>query len=637
MHFKQLAGLLGLVFYLTTGWAQSLSIETDTVSIHARRLEDLGAGHRLVTIDSMALAGAVGQNLSDLLATHADIFIKSYGAGGLATTSIRGGGASHLAVRWNGFHLQSPMNGQQDLALIPAFFLDQVSLQYGSGGALFGSGAVGGTLILDQNLGFSGLVKGRVMMGIGSFGDQQLGLEVQASQQKWAFRTRYHQRSAQNDFFILSPYSSVNGQQQTHAAFSQRGLLQEAAYRINEKQELQFWWWHQEKEQEVPPTLSQDSSAATQWDQSNRLAMAWEYESDRLALKVRSAYLTQDLRYRDPLATIDAPNLSQTWIQVAEAFFNPSAGHALHFGVNHTYQQAQAHGYGNNLPRQRRFSLMGSYHLRWLEKHLELILSTRQEWVDGKAIPVIPSLGGRWGLASWFSLKGQIGRSYRLPTFNDRFWEPGGNPDLDPERGWGGEIGLQGRWENLEWETTTFSRQIRDWILWLPGEGGYWTPENVRQVWSRGLENQLGWHQQWGNGGLRGQVCYTFTRATVQESSQPRDGAIGQQLIYTPEHQGRGRLSLNWSGWHLSYSHNFTGRRYTLSDNSQWLTGYWLGQMRLSYSWRCNRLGGSLDFNIHNLWNTPYTVIADRPMPGRNYALSLNIDFFQPLQPSIKH
>ena len=45
MHFKQLAGLFGLIFYLTTGWAQSLSIETDTVSIHARRLEDLGAGH----------------------------------------------------------------------------------------------------------------------------------------------------------------------------------------------------------------------------------------------------------------------------------------------------------------------------------------------------------------------------------------------------------------------------------------------------------------------------------------------------------------------------------------------------------------------------------------------------------------
>ena len=78
------------------------------------------------------------------------IFIKSYGLGSLATTSFRGGSASHTAILWNGFNLGSPMNGQLDLSLVPVSLANNVSIQYGGAGALWGSGAVGGAILLNS-------------------------------------------------------------------------------------------------------------------------------------------------------------------------------------------------------------------------------------------------------------------------------------------------------------------------------------------------------------------------------------------------------------------------------------------------------------------------------------------------------
>lgn len=627
MRFKGLWGLIPLM-WLGGLWAQPEKIPIDTIQIQATRLEDLAAGQRLVSLDSATLALALGQNLADLLSAHSDVFIKSYGAGGLATASLRGGSASHLAVRWNGFNLQSATHGQVDLALLPTFFLDEVNLQYGGAGALYGSGAVGGTLLLNQQLAYGQGLRLRAQSGLGSFGQRQAGADLSLSGQNWALRTRYFAQQADNDFPLVG---RPDRPRQVNSAVQQRGLLQEGAWRLGEQQHLRFWLWRQEHQRAIPPTLSQDSSAARQDDQSTRLALAWERSGDRLDLQARSALIQERLRFQDPLAQLDADNQVRSWISEAEASYRPSLGQTFHLGLNHTHQRAWADGYGPTSPQQNRLSVLGSYRLRPTGQDWEMVASLRQEWVDGRRVPIMPSLGGRWSPSDWLTLKGQVGRSYRLPTFNDRFWQPGGNPDLRPERGWSEELGLQGQHPlgatALDWSATAFSRQIDDWILWLPN-GGFWTPQNVRRVWSRGLEASLEAQRSLGEALVEGQLSYTFTRATVAASAQPRDGSVGQQLIYTPAHQGQARLSVQLGPWSASYFHTYTGQRYTLSDNSAWLAGYGLGHFNLSHAWQGQRFQGALSLRVDNLWNQPYQVIEDRPMPGRSVALVLDLAFF---------
>ncbi|MDV7399099.1 TonB-dependent receptor, partial [Arthrospira platensis SPKY1] len=87
----------------------------------------------------------------------------------------------------------------------------------------------------------------------------------------------------------------------------------------------------------------------------------------------------------------------------------------------------------------------------------------RQELVDGAFTPIAPSLGLERPLTNWLSLKARFSRNYRLPTFNDLYWQPGGNPDLLAESGWSQEATAAARIKirRQQWQLslTGFNRQ----------------------------------------------------------------------------------------------------------------------------------------------------------------------------------
>ena len=49
------------------------------------------------------------ENLADILSKETPIYIKSYGPGSLSTISIRGAGASHTQLYWNGIAINPPL------------------------------------------------------------------------------------------------------------------------------------------------------------------------------------------------------------------------------------------------------------------------------------------------------------------------------------------------------------------------------------------------------------------------------------------------------------------------------------------------------------------------------------------------
>ena len=78
---------------------------------------------------------------------------------------------------------------------------------------------------------------------------------------------------------------------------------------------------------------------------------------------------------------------------------------------------------------------------------------------DTSAVSTVnPRLGLNLRLlqGSTLHLKASAGRSFRVPTFNDRFWQPGGKPDLNPERGWTYDLGLRLEHRYGQAEATVF-------------------------------------------------------------------------------------------------------------------------------------------------------------------------------------
>ena len=592
-----------------------------------QRLRSDFTGQSTTHWDSADISRYAAYSLPDLLERETGVFVKSYGLGSSATTSIRGGSAGHTAVTWNGLPLQSPMLGQLDFSLLPMLFVDEASLQRGGNTASWGSGAVGGTVGLrSKPLSYDGL-EANAQTVLGSFGlwDQQLRVKYKSG--RWGFNSRLFHREAQNDF----TYTLVNGdrKRQSNAAFSQQGLLQEAYWQPHSKHQLALYAWWQTTARELPPTTTQNISQASQRDSTLRTALRWRYLGNRSVWHLRLGWFREAIDFRDELIRFRALSHFHTLLGELEGEWQLSNGMELQAGFFYNYTAADADGYGDNRPEQNRQAVFAS--LRQSFGSLTAQLSLRQALVDGALVPFVPALGVEYQLLDGLRLKSSARRNYRVPTLNDLYWRPGGNADLQAEEGWSVDGGFKLQLPlgdgAISYSATAFNRRIDNWILWGIAEGqSFFSANNLTEVHSRGLEQRVDW--EWSQGDCSVQLSggYDYIRSTNEIALEQPRLAAGELLAYTPEHQGFARLELEWRKLQCSYQHRWVGQVRTLNKNT--LSGYELGYTQVRYAldwqgWRLDAFG-----RVDNLWDTDYRILEGRPMPGRNFQIGINL-FFQ--------
>src|SRR6187402_1862581 len=150
MLFKKEVQATGLTCLLCIAGVWNSVAQSDTTYLREVRVYGLPVTSHAVgaKIDQLD-AGGLG-NLSDKLSSDVPLYLKSYGNNQLSTISIRGTTASQTAVLWNGININSPTLGQSDLALLPLYLFDQLSVRYGGSSALYGSDAIGGSILLGQ-------------------------------------------------------------------------------------------------------------------------------------------------------------------------------------------------------------------------------------------------------------------------------------------------------------------------------------------------------------------------------------------------------------------------------------------------------------------------------------------------------
>jgi vitamin B12 transporter len=225
-------------------------------------------------------------------------------------------------------------------------------------------------------------------------------------------------------------------------------------------------------------------------------------------------------------------------------------------------------------------------------------------------------------------LNGNISRSYKIPTLNDRFWVPGGNPDLLPEESWSGELGLKYEYHkgplHMEGRLAYYKMVVDQWILWLPFES-YWRPENIRNVANNGLEAFIDTSWKSGRWLFKGKVDYTFSEAINRSGDQGNSRSIGKQLPYTPIHKAQTTLSLGRGATTGFVAALAVGERFTASDNTGVLPAYWLNDLGIKRSFAIHTINGYMGFQINNLFNAEYQVIRLRAMPGRNYQINIQL------------
>ncbi len=208
-------------------------------------------------------------------------------------------------------------------------------------------------------------------------------------------------------------------------------------------------------------------------------------------------------------------------------------------------------------------------------------------------------------------------KNFRIPTFNDLYWEGSGNPNLKPETAYQIEIGNHLNIKNFAITATVFYNDIKDMIRWLPN-GALWQPVNTDHVKTYGLESSLQYVKALKHHQFTVNSTYAYTISKNQE--------LDTQLIYVPKHKATASLGYAFKNISAYYQWLFVSDVYTTTDNSQQyvLDGYQVSNLGLNYTFNDNfTLGGT----INNLFNENYQSVSNRYMPGQNYAMHITITF----------
>ncbi|MCA1753046.1 MAG: TonB-dependent receptor, partial [Flavobacteriales bacterium] len=256
----------------------------------------------------------------------------------------------------------------------------------------------------------------------------------------------------------------------------------------------------------------------------------------------------------------------------------------------------------------------------------------RGEWLNGRFLPPVPTVGIDQQLADHWQIRGNVSRVYRLPGLNDLFWMPGGNPDLLPESGWSQELGIHhdrrfGE-SRLQASVSGFSREVENWIIWQPG-ASFWRPENLRSVWSRGVLLRASWIHSAAGFRFTHRAEADYVRSTNRDSQRGNDSSLGHQLIYVPLVSAMWEERIAFRKWGLAATVQYRSERFTSADNSRSLDPYALVHLQADYAFSVKGAKMRANITVQNLLNTEFVQVVNRPMPGRHFLLSLEVNLFK--------
>lgn len=608
----------------------SLYAQSDTalwlseIEVTATRIDLTGIGKHSDDIDTMPLARLPYAHLASMLQANTPLYVRSYGNGTLATLGIRGGSAAHTQLMWNGIPIRNPMIGLVDLSLIPSAIVDEAAIHYGGHGAAFGSGAIGG-LISFANDALTGRESATLHVYGGSWHEQGANIKLTYGKNKLGLGTRLFSHFAKNDFSYKLNEVLPERKQSNHR-LTDVGLLQEIQWTVNDRNALTGRVWWQVTERQIPPTSVQTTSKAAQQDQAIRTSLQWKHAGVKWNWQLKAAMLDETIDFQDSLILLYTNNQFRTWIAEYEVTDRFTDALDMAAGVSTEHVEATSGNYeGINTRNQQ--AAYASFRLTspaWLWR-----LQFREELTDEAWSPLLMDLSTEWRAIEGVTWKASISRNYRVPTLNDLHWQPGGNPDLVPEKGWTMESGLHLETKpgfiKANVSCTGYIRNLNQWIMWMPPVKGvrtYWSPINVTSVRSRGVEVRGDVAMVRRNFSWQLKTGVDLTWSTFEEDLPDFGIETGDQLFYVPVDNIMAGLQLNMAGWSLKYDHHWFGDSPGINEM---VAAGDVASFSTAYAWEKLRTPLTLYMQVDNVWNVPYRLIERRPMPSRSIELGLRL------------
>ncbi len=554
-------------------------------------------------------------DVKDWLNDRTTVFLKDNGPGQLSSLSIRGASASQSAIYWNGLEIDNPMLGQLDMSQLQ--MISPTHIQLFESGVVLPDIHIGGVINLSTKL-RSTKRKLQFATKITDYNVLQTSLDLSYGSDKTILHTGFFFLTGQNNF----RYKNYGFQEVRleHAATNSWSFTQSVAHKFTKDRSLQLDVWLRGQARQIAPRISQPFSRSYQRDNNYRLALSYSQDHSFFKL-LRIGLLKDSFFFSDSSIQIFAPSGSTT--RSLESQMRILQGQTTwDLATEFKYISAFADNYIQSV-RRKQIRITNKIQRAW-SNHFLTDLRFVQKWVDGQWIQPSVHLRNQYFISDNTFLSLNLGRAIRIPNLNDLYWNPGGNPSLRPERSWKANLAYKMKNTHFGFRLSIFSYLTTDWILWRPGSGAIWSPINIRQVWSRGL------NQQFDLSLIRHKTlsvdistAYELVLATSQKKILLTDQSVGKQLIYTPKHKANFILTINRRAASFELNTRYTGPVLISPDGSRSLKSYLLVDLQYQRQFDIGSFDLTTAFGAKNMTNVNYQIVSDRAMPLRNYYLTI--------------
>lgn len=548
-------------------------------------------------------------SLTQLLQFNSLISLKQNGYGMVSSPTFRGTTAQQTAVIWNGININSQFNGQTDFNTINAWNFDQVVIQAGGGSVAYGSSAIGGSVHLNNDLLFGQNFKQNLQLNYGSFETSSANYKLSAGSQNWSVGGAVSMNRSENNYPLLN----TSGHKNQNGQYQNLSLNAQAGYQFSRHQSIQLYTQTYDGQRHFTGPIG-SSPKSMYRDLNQRSLLSWNYQKARFKSQLKGAFLSEQYQYYFDYNLPDVQSSrAQTYLVQSELSYQFSRKFELQSVVSYTETRAVGANIGQSKRQIGAGTLLAKINF---SSKLSGEVSIRQEQTSAYKSPFLFSVGTVYQPLKSYTIRTNISRNFRMPTFNDLFWQPGGNPDLKAENSFQVELGQEFTYRKMQFTFTAYHNQMQDLIQWQPQNGSVWSPVNVASVKAYGFESSfknrfiMEQHQ------LELQAGYGYTVSEDQKRQL--------QLTYVPMHKCTASLAYVFKGFRCYSQLVYSGKVYTLADHKAALTPYAVANAGVFYHFTAG-FGWTLGVQIQNISNELYQSVPGSPMPGRNYQLQLNI------------
>lgn len=602
--------IIFVIFLCTaSAYAQLDSIQhLPEVMLTDSKLVQFSKGFKLEKLsDSLVKRNAT--SLTETLRYNTSIYFKENGFGMVSSPSFRGTNAAQTAVVWNGININSVFTGQTDFNTISPLNYNEIAVRSGGGGVQYGSGAVGGSIHLNDVYSFKKIDTTEVGFRYGSF--SAVGGNASTTQ-TWGdhyLNVGVNFISSENDYDYVG-----KNQKNNHGQFVRFSA------KVNEARKLKrgVATWNSEytyNDRNFSGSLNTKGKDAYK-DITTRNLWQLQQKVGFFNTKASVAHLFEQYNYfpnsEKPLNTWGKAN---TFIGAFQSEVLLQKKLRINGKVEYTYVEAEGDNVGDNSRKTLAAVVLMNHKL---SEKFNYGINFRQEFLNDFDNPFLFSADAKYSVSKNYALRMNGSKNYRVPTFNDLYWYAGGNIDLQPETSYQVELGQEIAFGRLKIDVAGYYISSEDLIKWIPGNGGLWQPLNISKTRNYGIEAVLGYYIKFSNQqSLDFNANYSYTNAEDLEKEK--------QLIYVPFHKAAGTMEYNFKHFSAYVQGLFNGEAFTATDNSESVDRYTVFNIGAQFTLPFNpniTFGGRLK----NVFNVYYENVAYRPMPSRNIQIFLNFN-----------